>query len=202
MRSLANLAHSSKRSGLHCFLLMCTLAFATIHGYCSGTEIETIQASFTQAGNTISVTLVVNSFSSPSDMQLLSQAFQTGQDRGLASALFKTKAVGHCSLSGSASYDVSFIQTVRTPTGREITFISTRPQAHVESDPPASSESYDLAIGQFEINDNEPAKSTGYLYPASKLVIDKMGAYHYDLDGSPWWLINVLDSHTIPARTL
>jgi hypothetical protein len=124
----------------------------------------------------ISVTLIIYNYSTPSDLQILSQAFGEGQDRGLATALSKTKAVGHCSITGALSYDVAFIQMVVTPTGRKITFITSRPHQFDEADPPAR-QSFDLAIGQFDLNDTDNTKSTGFLYPASKLVIDKQGEF-------------------------
>ncbi len=61
------------------------------------------------------------------------------------------------------------------------------------------SQSFDLMVGQFDINDTDNTKSTGFLYPASKLVIDEQGEFHYDLAGSPWSLVNVLDSNWAPA---
>jgi hypothetical protein len=44
------------------------------------------------------------------------------------------------------------------------------------------------------MNDTDNSKSTGFLYPASKLVIDGEGKLHYDLAGSPRPLVDVLDS--------
>ena len=110
----------------------------TTPGFASEANSESIQATYSQAGNAIAVTLIIYNYSTPSDLQLLSPAFQQGQDRGLAAALFKTKAVGHCSITGTLSYDVAFIQMVPTPTGRRITFITSRPHPFNESDPPAS----------------------------------------------------------------
>jgi hypothetical protein len=177
-----------------------TFTLATALGFASSPNPETIQATYSQAGNTIAVTLVVYNYSTSSDLQVLSLAFQEGQDRGLATALSRTKAVGQCSIAGALSYDVAFIQTVLTPTGRRITFITSRPHPLDEADPPASTQPFDLAVGQFDLNNADPAKSTGFLYPASKLVIDEQGEFHYDLAGSPWPLVNVLDSNgTAPS---
>jgi hypothetical protein len=55
-------------------------------------------------------------------------------------------------------------------------------------------------VGQFEINDTDNTKSTGFLYLASRLVVDEQGAFHYDLAGSPWSLVNVLDSNWASAQ--
>jgi hypothetical protein len=57
-------------------------------------------------------------------------------------------------------------------------------------------------VGQFEINDTDNAKSTGFLYLASRLVVDEQGAFHYDLTGSPWSLVNVLDSNWASAQAV
>jgi len=178
---------------LGAFTLAATPAFAASPGF------EKIRATYAQAGNTIGVTLVVYNYTTSTDLQVLSLAFQQGQDRQLAAALSKTKAVGHCSIAGDISFDVAFIQMVVTPTGRDITFIANRPlqSDEVSSDP--DSQSFDLMVGQFEINDTDNTKSTGFLYLASRLVVDEQGAFHYDLAGSPWSLVNVLDSNWAPA---
>jgi hypothetical protein len=183
-------------------MLAGTFTLATTLGFAGSPASETIQATYSQAGNTIGITLIVYNYSTPSDLQVLSQAFHEGQDRGLATALSKTKAAGQCSITGALSYDVAFIQVVLTPTGRQITFITSRPHPLAEADPASVSPSFDLAVGQFDLNDTDPAKSTGFLFPASKLVIDERGEFHYDLAGSPWALVNVLDSNGTPPVTV
>jgi hypothetical protein len=150
----------------------------------------------------ISVTLTIDGFSNLADMQTLSQAFQEGQDQALVIALSKTKAVGRCSISGALSYEVAFIQMVLTPTGRQITFITNRPLQAGSASPDTLSQSFDLAVGQFNLNDTDNTKSTGFLYPASKLVIDEKGEFHYDLTGAPWSLVNILDFRAASGETL
>jgi hypothetical protein len=185
--------------------MMATIfTMAATLGFAATPNPETIQAIYSQAGNAIGVTLIVYNYSTAADLQVLSQAFQEGKDRGLAIALSNTKAVGRCLIKGNVSYDIAFIQMVLTPTGRQIIFITSRPHPLVESDPPATPKSFDLAVGQFDLNDTDPAKSTGFLFPASKLVIDEQGEFHYDLAGNPWALANVLDSkatapHAVPS---
>ena len=174
------------------FTLAATLGFAAAPGP------ETIQANYFQAGNAVGITLIVYNPSTASDLEILSHAFQEGQDRELATALSKTKAVGRCLIAGDLGYDVAFIQVLLTPTGRQVTFIASRPHARDESDPPATPQSFDLAVGQFNLDDTDPAKSTGFLFPASKLVVNEQGAFHYDLAGAPWALVNVLDSNGTP----
>ena len=111
----------------------------------------------------------------------------------------KRKRPVFAQLPENLSFDVAFIQMVVTPTGRQITFIANRPLQSDEVNPNPDSQSFDLMVGQFDINDTDNTKSTGFLYPASKLVIDEQGEFHYDLAGNPWSLVNVLDSNWAPA---
>jgi len=177
------------------FFLINTPAFAAT------TAPETIRATYSQAGNATGITLIVYSYSTPTDLQVLSQAFQQGQDRELANALSKTKAVGRCQIAGGLSYDVAFIQVVLTPTGRQVTFIASRPRPLDGSESPATPQPFDLAVGQFDLNDSDPTRSTGFLFPASKLVVDEQGAFHYDLAGVSWELVNILHSIGTPPPT-
>jgi hypothetical protein len=188
--------------GFSSLLLVGTLTLGTTQGFSASPNSETIQATYAQADNMISVTLTIDDYSAPSDVQTLSQAFAQVHDRALVIALSKTKAVGHCSINGALSYDIAFIQMVVTPTGRKITFITNRPPQIGEVKSDTSSQSFDLAVGQFDLNDTDNTKSTGFLYPASKLVIDKQGEFHYDLTATPWSLVNVLDSKGTPGETL
>jgi hypothetical protein len=202
MRPHTNVIRCARKTGFSILLLVGTFMLGTTLGFSASPNSETIQATYVQAGKTIGITLIIDNYSTASDLQVLSRAFEEGQDRGLATALFKTKAVGHCSITGALSYDVAFIQMVVTPTGRKITFITSRPHPLDEVDAGAQSQPFDLAIGQFDLNDTDNTKNTGYLYPASKLVIDQQGAFHYDLAGRPWSLVNVLNSKAASGETL
>jgi hypothetical protein len=163
---------------------------------------ESIQATFAQTGSAVSITLTIDAYSTPSDIETLSRAFQDGHDQALVTALSKTRAVGHCSIAGALGYDIAYIQMVVTPTGRRITFVTNRPLQLGEAPQDSTSPPYDLAVGQFDINDTDQSKSTGFLFPASKLVIDKEGVFHYDLAGTPLSLINVNDSKASATKAL
>jgi hypothetical protein len=207
MRPHTNVIRCARKTGFSILLLAGTFMLGTTLGFSASPNSETIQATYAQAGKTIGITLIIYNYSTASDLQVLSRAFEEGQDRGLATALFKTKAVGHCSITGALSYDVAFIQMVVTPTGRKITFITSRPhppeQVRLdEAGAGAQSQSFDLAIGQFDLNDTDNTRNTGYLYPASKLVIDQQGELRYDLAGNPWPLVNILDSKSASGETL
>lgn len=206
MRALSSAFRTVRNAGISNLLLGGTLALGATLAATPGLTAETIQANYAATGNMVTVTLTIDSYSSALDLQTLSQAYQEGQDQRLVAALSRTKAVGHCSIAGALGYDIAFIQTVVTPTGRRITFITNRPlqqgEAKQDSASPDPSPAYDLAVGQFDLNDTDPGKSTGFLFPASKLVLDKLGEFHYDLAGNPWSLMNVFDSRTAPAEIL
>ena len=202
MGLLTSVIRFARKSELPCLLLAGTFTLATTLAFSASPNPETIQATYAQNGKIISVTLTIDGYSNLADMQTLSQAFEEGQDQALVLALSKTKAVGHCSISGALSYEVAFIQMVVTPTGRQITFITNRPLQAGGASPDTPSQSFDLAVGQFNLNDTDNTKSTGFLYPASKLVIDEKGEFHYDLTGTPWSLVNILDSRAASGETL
>jgi hypothetical protein len=180
-------------------LVACLLTLGTTPGFSISPIPESVQATYLQNGNVITVKLVIYDYTAPSEKQILAKAFGGGQDQGLAVALSKTKAAGHCSIAGSDSFEIAFIQMVVTPTGRQITFITSRPLQSDEVNPSSESESFDMLIGQFDINDNDNSKSTGFLYPASRLSVDEQGKLHYDLAANPWSLINIFDSNWTPA---
>jgi hypothetical protein len=83
---------------------------------------ETIEASAmgtnTQLGQVVSVSIEIYAFSTPDDHQLLVTAFEKGQNNALVNTLSKMKAVGHCSITGTLGYDVSYIRMIPTPTAR------------------------------------------------------------------------------------
>jgi len=200
MKRLACIIRWARKLGSFSLLPAALLAFAATPGFSSSPGSEKIQATYTKDGNVVRVTLTVYNYSTSADLQVLSLAFQRGHDRELATALSKTKAAGLCSITGGLSFDVAFIQMVTTPTGRQITFISNRPLQPDEVNPSSDSQSFDLLVGQLDMNDADNTKSTGFLYRASRLVIDEQGEFHYDLAGSPWSMVNVLDSNWAPAQ--
>ena len=199
MRRITGVIRCGRKSGSSSLLLAGLLALATTSGFSSSPASEKIQATYAKDGNAVRITLIVYNYTTSADLQVLSQAFQEGQDRELAAVLSKTKAAGLCSIAGDPGFDVAFIQMVQTPTGREIIFIANRPLQPDEANPSPDSQFFDLLVGQFDINDTDNTKSTGFLYPASRLVMDEQGNFHYDLAGNLSSLINVLDSNWGPA---
>jgi hypothetical protein len=158
---------------------------------------ETIDATAygtsTQLGRNVGVTLIIYEFSTPEDRQILVEAFQKGQNQGLYNALSKMKAVGRIQIPGTLGYDVSFIRMIPTSTGRTIKFITNRKISFGEAYADSQSQSFDLTAGQFELNDQDKSKSTGVLYPAAQLLINKDGEIQLDLNQNAWRLSNFID---------
>jgi hypothetical protein len=178
-------------------LLVSTLAFSR------GPKPETIEASAmgtgSQMGQMIGVSLDIYDFSTPDDRQVLVDAFTKGQNQGLVNALSKMKAVGHCSITGTLGYDVSYIRMTVTPTGRKIVFVTNRLIRFGEAFADSQSQSFNLTAGEFELNDTDKHKSTGVLYPASQLIVDKQGQLQFDLTQNIWKLVDVLDWKGTPG---
>ena len=161
------------------------------------TKPETIDASAmgtsTQLGQVVGITVIIYEFSTPVDRQVLVQAFQKGQNQGLVNALTKMKAVGRISITGTLGYDLSYIRLIPTPTGRKIRFITNRQLTFGEVWADTQSTAFNLTAGELDLNESDKSKSTGVLYPAAQLVIDKEGQLQIDLNQNPWKLVDLID---------
>jgi hypothetical protein len=164
---------------------------------------ETIDATAmgtsTQMGSQFNITLNIYDYSTQADKQTLVQAFQQGKDQGLVNALSKMKAAGHIEVTGTLGYDCSYIQMIPTLTGRKIRFVTNRPLRFGEVYRDTRSTDYNLTAGEFDVNDTDKSKSTGVLYPAAELAIDKQGELQMNLIGDPWKLVDVLDWKGTPG---
>ena len=144
-------------------------------------------------GQNIGVTLNIYEFSTPADRVNLVQAFEKGQNQGLVNALQKMKAVGHVEITGTLGYDCAYIKMTPTPTGRKIVFVTNRQIRFGEAFFDTQSQSFNLTAGVVEINAQDKSKSTGMLYPAAQLILDKEGQLQLDLNQNPWRLSDVID---------
>jgi len=158
---------------------------------------ETIDATAygtgTQLGANVGVTLNIYEFSTPADRQILVQAYEKGQNNGLYNALQKMKAVGHVEITGTLGNDCSFIRMIPTSTGRKIIFLTSRQIRIGEAWTDSQTQSFNLTAGILELNDQDKSKSTGVLYPAAQLVLDKQGELQWDLNQNAWRLSDLID---------
>jgi hypothetical protein len=158
-----------------------------------GTIDATAMGTSTQMGRTISIKININQFSTDEDRAILVEAFKKGQNQGLVNALTKMKADGHIAITGTIGYDLSYIRLIQTPTGRKIRFVTNRLVRFGEAYYSTQSKEYNLTAGEIEINDSDKDKSSGVLYPAAQLVINKEGQLEFQLRKNPWKLVNIID---------
>jgi hypothetical protein len=191
------------RVALASLMLTGLLALGSTLAFSRGPKAETLEASAmgtgTQMGAVIGVSLEIYEFSTPEDRQVLIDAFAKGQNQGLVNALSKMKAVGHCSITGTLGYDVSYIRMTNTPTGRKIVFVTNRQIRFGEAFFDSQSQSFNLTAGEFDLNDSDKNKSAGAVYPAAQLIIDKQGQLQFDLKENPWKLVDILDWKGTPG---
>ena len=184
------------RIALKGLVLVGALMIGTLPGFARD-KYETIDAQAfgtgTQLGQNIGVTLNVYEFSTPADRMVLVQAFEAGQNKGLVTALQKMKAVGHVEITGTLGYDCAYIKMTPTPTGRKIVFVTNRQIRFGEAFTDSQTMSFDLTAGELDINDQDKSKSTGVLYPAAQLILDKEGKLQLDLNQKPWRLSDLID---------
>ena len=158
-----------------------------------GTLDATAMGTSTQLGQTVNVKVNIYQFSTEEDRAILVEAYKKGQNQGLVNALTKMKADGHIAITGTIGYDLSFIRLIPTPTGRKIRFVTNRLLRFGEAYYSTQSKEYNLTAGEIEINDSDKNKSSGVLYPAAQLVINKEGQLEIQLRKNPWKLVNIID---------
>jgi hypothetical protein len=183
----------------YCSLLLAVLVISAVTVAISADDrkTETIDATAmgtsTQLGQNVSVKVTIYDYSTEEDRQILLEAFKKGQNQGLVNALTKMKSVGRIAITGTIGYDLSFIRLIPTPTGRKIRFVTNRVLRFGEAYYNTQTTAYNLTAGEIEIVDSDKDKSTGFLYPAAQLVINKEGQLEFQLNKNPWKLVNIID---------
>jgi hypothetical protein len=171
-----------------------TLVFSADDGKLKvGTIDATAMGTSTQLGQIVNVKISIYQFSTEEDRAILVEAYKKGQNQGLVNALTKMKADGHIAITGTIGYDLSYIRLIPTPTGRKIRFVTNRLLRFGEAYYSTQSKEYNLTGGEIEINDSDKNKSTGVLYHAAQLVINKEGQLEIQLRKNPWKLENIID---------
>jgi hypothetical protein len=202
MLQTKNAVSQSHKLAIASLVITGLLIAGSTFGFCANKS-ETIDATAmgtsTQMGSQFSITLNIYDYSTQADKQILVEAFQQGKDQGLVNALSKMKAAGHIEVTGTLGYDCNYIQMIPTPTGRKIRFVTNRPLRFGEVYWDTRSTAYNLTAGEFDVNDTDKSKSTGVLYPAAELAIDKQGELQMNLIGDPWKLVDVLDWKGTPG---
>jgi len=177
----------------HCIVLVAMLTMAAL----AVGQVETIDATArgtsTQLGKIISIKVIVNQFSTPEDKETLKQAFVKGGNDALVKALSKMNSAGRIQVSGTVGYALAYADSIPTPTGRKIHFVTDRRIAFKEAYRNTRSQAYNLTAGEIDINDQDDKKSAGVLYPAAQLIINTDGDLQLELLQNPWQLTNIID---------
>jgi len=153
----------------------------------------TAMGTSTQLGANVSVKVIINRFSTEEERQVLIAAFKKGQSPGLVDALSKMKPAGRIAITGTLGYDLAYIRLIRTPTGRKIRFATNRLIRFGEAYHNTQSMAYDLTAGEFDLDNADKDKSSGVLFPACQLIINKKGELQFELRKNPWKLVNIID---------
>jgi hypothetical protein len=196
MWQIKNAAPRTHQYALGSLLLASLLIVGGTPGF-SLAKNETIQATAmgtsTQLGQVVGITVTIYEYSTMEDRQVLIEAFTKGQNQGLVNALTKMKAVGHIAITGTLGYDLSYIRMIPTPTGRKIRFATNRQLRFGEVYYNTQSTAFNLTAGEFDLNDTDKSKSTGALFPAAQLIINKEGELQIELRQNPWNLVEIID---------
>jgi len=196
MWQIKNAAQVMHKRALGSLLLASLFFVGGTHGL-SADNIETIQATAmgtsTQLGRTVGITVHIYEYSTMEDRDILIEAFTQGQNQGLVNALTKMKAVGRIAITGTLGYDLSYIRMIPTPTGRKIRFATNRQLRFGEVYYNTQSTAFNLTAGEFDLNDTDKSKSTGVLFPAAQLIINKEGELQLELRQNPWNLVEIID---------
>src|SRR5580698_7372331 len=178
-------------------LVVAGITLLATHPGSARDKYETLEAQAfgtgSQMGQNIGISLNIYEFSTPADRVNLIQAFEKGQNQGLVNALSRMKAVGHVEITGTLGYDCAYIRMTPTPTGRKIIFVTNRLLRFGEAFFDTQSQSFNLTAGEIDLNDQDKSKSTGVVYPAAQLILNKEGQLQLDLRENPWRLSDVLD---------
>jgi hypothetical protein len=198
------MAHSNdskstfRKLGLNSLLLAALLLTAvTLALSGDDRKVETIDATAmgtsTQMGKNVGLKVTIYEYSTPEDRQALVDAFKKGQNQGLVNALTKMPSVGRIAITGTLGYDLSYIRLIPTDTGRKIRFVTNRQIKFREAYANSQTIAYNLTAGEIDLNDSDKSKSSGVLYPAAQLVINKEGQLEFQLNKNPWKLVNIID---------
>ena len=115
-------------------------------------------------------------------------------------ALSKMRSVGRVEITGTLGNDCSFIRMTPTPTGRKIRFVTNRQIRFGEAWTDSTTMSYNLTAGELDVNDQDKSKSSGVVFPAAQLAIDKEGQLQIDLNQNAWKLSDVIDWRGTPGE--
>ncbi len=146
----------------------------------------------TQLGQTFSITLIIDEFSTADDQKALIAAFNEKKNEGLVNALSKMHNKGRMSITGTLGYDVAYIRQWPQPDGTtKIRLVTNRPITFGEAWSDSRSMDYSLS-GVEIIMSPDKKKNSGTLAPACQLKMNKENQLELELLQNPWKLVNIM----------
>jgi hypothetical protein len=140
-----------------------------------------------------SVTINIESYSTPEDQKTLIDAFNTGGHDLLVKILNKMPAKGRVAITGTLGYQIAYIRSFPTDNGRKIRLVTDRPIQFTEAYISGRTTDYDLSAIEMNLN-ADPKKSNGSLIVAGKFKVDKNQQVTFESYGSgPWSLVNIME---------
>ena len=163
------------RSFVALALVICCSASSSFSGPTSNapkSRIEKYSATLTivsgpGAGTVRPITIYINDYSTEAEASMLSNAFADGGSKTLFRALTKLKLKGRIAPTGSIGYQIRFIRSVDTPTGRKVTMLTDRPIGFLEAYYGTRSKDYQYGLVELNLDDN--GKGEGSLIYAAKV---------------------------------
>jgi hypothetical protein len=158
---------------------------------------ETIQATAMgqqrASGKMFSVTVNIDSYSTPEDQKALIDAFNAGGHDALVKTLSRMKSKGRVAITGTLGYQIAYIRSFETENGRKIRMVTDRPIQFTEAYISGRSKDYDLSALEINLN-ADPKQSSGGLIVAGKFKVDKSQQVSFESYGSgPWRLVNIME---------
>ena len=108
-------------------------------------------------------------------------------------ALQGMRSAGRIQIQGTLGFDLAYVESIPTPTGRRVRFITNRRIAFAEAAWNTRSRSFDITAGEVNINNQEAGQSSGTLLPATQITINRDGDLQLNLLQNPWNLNNIID---------
>jgi hypothetical protein len=178
------------RLAVFCVLLVCTSALhaqkrITIQANAKGTS--------TQMGQMVPVKVIIESFSTPEERQLLIDGFKKDRTDGMRDVLEKMNPRGRVAAEGRVGNDVKFIRELPAENGeRRFRLVTDRNVAMAESR--NGTRSRDYSVGAIELTIAADGKSgSGTMLPACKLKMDKKtNEVEIEAYQNPWKLENFI----------
>lgn len=147
----------------------------------------------TQMGQLVSVKIIIESFSTPEDQQLLIEGFKKGGTEGLREALEKMQPKGRISPTGAVGNDVKYIRELPAENGqRRFRLVTDRNVTMAESRGGTRSKDYSVGAVELTLTQDEKGGS-GTMLPACKLTVNKdTNQVEIEAYQNPWKLENFL----------